>query len=206
MATLILDDQRFAFATRRMAAIALNPSASASSISSTAVTRFEPRSILETVFWPQPRRSATCCWVSPAFCLRSMRSRRSSSCRGDPNCFQLMSCCRAVHGTAAVFIGGCRITPKEPHQVDFGLKNKVYSFLMSIGRHGSTMETARDVPYAARRCHGGATARICSLAGLLQVHLLQVAMTAGPFMTDHLFLSAATMVKQLGLLFFQVVQ
>ena len=42
--------------------------------------------------------------------------------------------------------------------------------------------------------------------GLLQVHLLQVAMTAGPFMTDHLFLSAATMVKQLGLLFFQVVQ
>jgi hypothetical protein len=39
-----------------------------------------------------------------------------------------------------------------------------------------------------------------------QAHLLQVAMTAGPFMTDHLFLSAATTVKQLGLRPFHVVQ
>jgi hypothetical protein len=38
------------------------------------------------------------------------------------------------------------------------------------------------------------------------IHLVQVAMTAGPFMTDHLFLSAATTVKQLGLPPFQVVQ
>ena len=37
-------------------------------------------------------------------------------------------------------------------------------------------------------------------------YLVQVAITAGPFMTDHLFLSAATTVKQLGLPPFQVVQ
>ncbi len=41
---------------------------------------------------------------------------------------------------------------------------------------------------------------------MIAIHLVQVAMTAGPFMTDHLFLSAATTVKQLGLPPFQVVQ
>jgi hypothetical protein len=39
-----------------------------------------------------------------------------------------------------------------------------------------------------------------------RAYLLQVAMTAGPFMMDHLFLSASTTVKQLGLPPFQVVQ
>ncbi len=37
-------------------------------------------------------------------------------------------------------------------------------------------------------------------------YLLQVAMTAEPFMTDHLFLSPAITVKQLGLPPFHVVQ
>jgi hypothetical protein len=43
-------------------------------------------------------------------------------------------------------------------------------------------------------------------ARLLQDHLLQVAMTAGPFMMDHLFLSAATTVKHVGLPPLHVVQ